>query len=153
SIMITMFPVADETFIDEAVEQEIALLRDAIGAVRNLRAEYNVPPSLPLAVTVIAADEAARASLERNWPLGRGLGKVSSFQLVADGEAPAGSVAAVVGGLQVCLSLAGAIDVQAEAARISKDREKTERERAQIAGRLGNEAFVARAPGPVVEKE
>jgi valyl-tRNA synthetase len=71
SIMITMFPVADEAFIDEAAEREVGLLQRVVGAVRNLRAEYNVPPSAPLPVTVIVPAEEARASLERTWPLAR----------------------------------------------------------------------------------
>jgi valyl-tRNA synthetase len=62
-------------------------------------------------------------------------------------------VVSVVEGVQVCLELKGAIDVSAETARITKDRQKTDKERAQIAGRLANTSFVERAPAAVVEKE
>jgi valyl-tRNA synthetase len=153
SIMITMFPVADQNLIDESVEREMGLLKNVVGAIRNLRAEYNVPPSLPLGVTLLSSSEEARASIERNWPLARSLIRVSTFAITDGAVPPPGTVVSVVEGVQVCLELKGAIDVKAEAARISKDRQKTDKERAQIAGRLGNASFVERAPAAVVAKE
>src|SRR5207237_7458557 len=48
SIMITMYPVADANLVDEGAEREMQLLQDVVVAIRNLRAEYNVPPSKEL---------------------------------------------------------------------------------------------------------
>jgi valyl-tRNA synthetase len=62
-------------------------------------------------------------------------------------------VVSVVGDAQVCVHLAGTIDVQAETARIDKDLAKTEKERAGVNGRLSNPSFVERAPADIVEKE
>jgi valyl-tRNA synthetase len=151
--MITMFPVADETLVDDSAEQEIGLLQRVVGAARNLRAEYNVPPSAPLPVTIIGGGDETRASVERTWPLARTLLKVSAFAQVGSGTPPVGSVVSVVDNMQVCLGLAGAIDVVTERARIEKDLQKTRKEKDGVAGRLGNAAFVDRAPQPVVEKE
>jgi valyl-tRNA synthetase len=78
---------------------------------------------------------------------------VSTFALEAAGAPPAGSVVTLVDGAQVCLGLAGAIDVAAERARIEKDVAKADGERRGVKGRLDNPSFVGRAPGAVVDKE
>jgi valyl-tRNA synthetase len=153
SIMITMYPVADSSLIDEAAERDMALLRDVIVAVRNLRAEYNVPPSRELDVLVQLGDEAGRATLEREAHLARALARVGTLAVTAPGEPPAGSVIAVAGDAQVCVKLAGTIDVPAETARIDKEMKKAEKERAGVNARLGNPSFVERAPSDIVEKE
>ncbi len=61
SIMITMYPVPDPTLIDESAEREMALIQDVTVAVRNLRAEYNVPPSRELEVTIYGGTDGHRA--------------------------------------------------------------------------------------------
>jgi valyl-tRNA synthetase len=156
SIMITMYPVADTRLVDERTEREVELMRDVITAVRNLRAEYNVPPGKLLDVTVLASSE-ARAILSEEAHLVRALGRVGELTLRDSGAAPAGTVSSPIrsamGGLEVCVHLAGTIDVQAERARLDKDVAKTRKEREGVAGRLGNDSFVARAPADVVEKE
>jgi valyl-tRNA synthetase len=153
SIMITMYPVADESLIDADSERRVEALRAVITAVRNLRSEYNVPMSAQIPVTIIAATDAASRPHDADLPLIRALAKVSELSFVADGQPPAGTVSSVVGDMQVCAGLAGQIDVGAEIARIEKDVAKTDKERGGIAGRLANEAFIARAPAEVVEKD
>jgi valyl-tRNA synthetase len=52
----------------------------------------------------------------------------------------------------VALDLSGAIDVEAERKRLAKDLAAAEKEKAQTTAKLGNEAFLAKAPEQVVEK-
>jgi valyl-tRNA synthetase len=149
SIMITMYPVADINLIDEAAEREMQLLQDVVVAIRNLRAEYNVPPSKELEVTVYGNPP---QTLSDHWKLVRSLARVGEFS-VKSGEPDHGELAAVVGDLQVGVRLAGTIDVAAEQARLDKDLTKTNKERQGVQGRLGNPSFVDRAPPDIVEKE
>ncbi|MFI5290522.1 MAG: class I tRNA ligase family protein, partial [Polyangia bacterium] len=153
SIMITMYPVADQRLVDEQAEREMALLRDVVVAVRNLRAEYNVAPSKELEVVVQSASQESRATLEQHSALVRTLARTSTVTVTPPGEPPAGTLVSVVGDAQVCVLLAGTIDVSAERARIDKDVQKTTKERAQVTGRLANASFVERAPADIVEKE
>jgi valyl-tRNA synthetase len=153
SIMITMYPVADTGLVDEAAEREMQLLQEVVVAIRNLRAEYNVPPGRELPATIYGAGEASRAVLEEHWKLVRALARVGELRLGATSEPEKGELAAVVGELQVGVKLAGTIDVAAEDARIAKELAKTEKERAGVQGRLGNASFVERAPADIVEKE
>lgn len=153
SIMITMYPVADASLVDEGAEREMDLIREVVVAVRNLRSEYNVPPGRELDVTVQLASAESKAVLEQHGGLVRTLARVGKLTLTGAGEAPAGTVVSVVGDAQVCVHLQGAIDFDAEMARIDKDLGKTEKERAGVQGRLGNASFVERAPADIVEKE
>jgi valyl-tRNA synthetase len=153
SIMITMYPVADASLVDESAEREMGLIREVVVAVRNLRAEYNVPPSRELDVTVQLASADPKAVLEQHGGLVRTLARIGKLTLTGAGDAPGGTVVSVVGDAQVCVHLAGTIDFDAEMARIDKDLGKTEKERAGVQGRLGNASFVERAPADIVEKE
>jgi valyl-tRNA synthetase len=58
----------------------------------------------------------------------------------------------VTGGITVDLDTRGAIDVAAERARLEKDRVAAEKEATQCRAKLGNEAFVGKAPEAVVLK-
>jgi valyl-tRNA synthetase len=153
SIMITMYPVADQSLVDEAAERQMRILQDVVVAIRNLRAEYNVPPSVRLEVTVQTGSDEVREVLSVEEALVRSLARTGVLTLSSAGDAPAGTVVSVVGDAQVCVHLKGTVDVAAERARIEKDIAKAEKELAGVKGRLGNESFVARAPAEIVEKE
>jgi valyl-tRNA synthetase len=58
----------------------------------------------------------------------------------------------VAGGVNVALDTRGSIDLAAERARLEKDRAAAEKEAAQARAKLGNPAFVDKAPEPVVNK-
>ncbi|HEY2744535.1 MAG TPA: class I tRNA ligase family protein, partial [Polyangia bacterium] len=148
SIMITMYPVADASLLDEAAEAQMKMIQDVIVAVRNLVAEYNVKGKVD--VTLLAG-EAARAMLEGHEPLIIAQAKIGKLTMT-EGAAPTGTVVNVVGEIQVCVQLAGAIDKGAESERIEKERKKLQKEAAGVEGRLSNPSFKDRAPADVVEK-
>ena len=79
------------------------------------------------------------------------LGKISAVNVVP--TLPEGSPAPVqiVGGVKLMLHVE--IDVEAERKRLSKEIEKLTIEIAKCQGKLGNEAFVAKAPQAVVDQE
>jgi valyl-tRNA synthetase len=147
SIMITMYPVADASLIDEAAEAQMKMIQDVIVAVRNIVAEYNVKGRVDVTVQ---ANAAAQALLTGNEPLIVAQAKIGKLEITGEGPPPAGTVINVVGDLQVCVH--GAVDKGAEEQRITKERGKLEKERAGVAGRLANPSFKDRAPPDVVEK-
>ncbi|MCA1663874.1 MAG: class I tRNA ligase family protein, partial [Myxococcales bacterium] len=115
SIMITMYPVADASLVDEAAERQMALIQDVIVAVRNLVSEYNVKGKVDVTVQ---APEAALAMLAGHEPLVIAQGRIGNLTMAPPGHAPSGTVINVVGDVQVCVHLAGAIDKTAEEQRI-----------------------------------
>jgi valyl-tRNA synthetase len=153
SIMITMYPVANAGLVDEEAERRMSLLQNVVVAVRNLRSEYNVAPSVALSVTLQPKSEQSREALVAEQAIVKSMARVGQLELVAmDAPLPAGSVVSVVDDVQVAVRLAGSIDVGAERTRIERDIKKAEKERAGVAARLENPSFKERAPADVVEK-
>jgi valyl-tRNA synthetase len=142
SLVIADWPV-DSGFRDSAAELEIEHLQQVTTEVRRFRADQGlqpgqkVPARLDLSGTSLAAHEAAIRQLLRLQPEGDG------FQATAT---------LPVAGATVALDLSGTIDVEAERKRLTKDRDAAEKEKTQATAKLGNEAFLAKAPDNVVEK-
>jgi valyl-tRNA synthetase len=152
--MVTLYPVADRRYLDDEAEQQMALLMDVVTAVRNLRAEYNVPPGAQVEVVLRSADPGRRALLETHGAMVRELGKAGPLAVEPPSpSAPPMSVAKVLAEVEVLVLLGSVIDVQAERARLQKELGKLEGEIGFVEKKLGNQSFVERAPKDVVEKE
>ncbi|WP_149183110.1 valine--tRNA ligase [Streptomyces sp. TRM49041] len=130
-------------FRDDAAEQEIELVQRVVTEVRRFRSDQGlqpgqkVPARLDLAGTALAPHEPAIRQLLRLQPEGEGFHATASLP---------------VAGATVALDLSGTIDVEAERKRLTKDLSVAEKEKAQAQAKLGNEAFLAKAPDHVVEK-
>lgn len=154
SIMVAGFPVVDESAIDEEAEREMAFLMEAIRAVRNLRAEVDLPPSKRIAVVSVATDEVRRL-IERNAESVKALARVSELSFV-DSIAEADKskyMAAHLPGLDLHVEIAGLVDVEAEIGRIETELQSLEKELAPHVAKLSSEQFTSKAPAPIVEKE
>ncbi|MFJ6440046.1 valine--tRNA ligase [Streptomyces sp. NPDC091649] len=142
SIVIAEWPV-DSGFRDDAAEKEIELVQQVVTEVRRFRNDQGlqpgqkVPAELTLTGTELAPHEAAIRQLLRLQPAGDGFQATASLP---------------VAGATVALDLSGTIDVAAERKRLTKDLEAAQKEKAQATGKLGNEAFLAKAPDNVVDK-
>ncbi|MEW2414914.1 valine--tRNA ligase [Streptomyces sp. NPDC046866] len=142
SIVVAEWP-KDSGFRDEAAEAEIENLQAVVTEVRRFRAEQGlqpgqkVPARLDLSGTPLAAHEAAIRQLLRLQPEGEGFSATATLP---------------VAGATVALDLSGTIDVAAERKRLTKDLGAAEKEKAQAEAKLGNEAFLAKAPDNVVDK-
>jgi valyl-tRNA synthetase len=150
SIMITLYPMCDERFIDPEAERRMGLVVDVSVAVRAIRSEYNVPPKEVVEVLVRAEGE-ARALLEELAPL---VERAARARLVfVDPLPPARQAAkAVIGaGIELLVPLGGLIDVSAEKARLLKEAAKAEREVEGLGKKLANQSFIEKAPAEVVE--
>ncbi|WP_280877592.1 valine--tRNA ligase [Streptomyces pseudovenezuelae] len=142
SVVIADWP-ADSGFRDAAAEAEIESLQQVITEVRRFRSDQGLQPGqkvrarLDLPGTQLAAHEAAIRQLLRLQPEGDGFSATATLP---------------VAGATVALDLSGTIDVAAEGKRLAKDLAAAEKEKAQAEAKLGNEAFLAKAPDNVVEK-
>ncbi|MFE0458186.1 valine--tRNA ligase [Kitasatospora sp. NPDC058965] len=142
SVVVAEWP-KDSGFRDEAAEQEIELVQQVVTEVRRFRSEQGlqpaqkVPARLEFDGTALAPHDAAMRQLLRLQP---------------EGEDFAATASLPVAGVTVSLDLSGTIDVAAERSRLAKDLAAAEKEKAQAEGKLGNEAFLAKAPDNVVDK-
>ncbi|MFD3514561.1 valine--tRNA ligase [Streptomyces sp. NPDC058657] len=142
SLVVADWPT-DAGFRDTAAEQEIELVQQVVTEVRRFRSDQGlqpgqkVPARLDLTGTALAPHEAAIRQLLR-------------LQSAEDGFQATASLP--VAGARVELDLSGTIDVEAERKRLTKDLEAARKEVVQANAKLGNEAFLAKAPDNVVDK-
>jgi valyl-tRNA synthetase len=145
SVVVAAWPTPDASRLDRAAEEEIAALQRVVTEVRRFRADQGLRPGQRVAARLSGLDAAGLAAQE---PLIRSLARLDA---AAEDFAASVSVS-VAGGVTVALDTRGAIDVAAERARLEKDRAAAEKEAAQCRAKLGNEAFLGKAPEPVVAK-
>ncbi|NAW63689.1 valine--tRNA ligase [Photobacterium halotolerans] len=153
TIMTQALPQYDDANFNADALADIEWVKQFITSIRNLRAEYDIAPSKGLDVMLKAADDKEAARLQQNQAVLVALAKLDSLRVLAAGEATPACATALVGKSTLMIPMAGLIDKDAELARLDKEMAKTQGEIKRIAGKLGNEGFVAKAPEAVVAKE
>ncbi|NOJ67946.1 valine--tRNA ligase [Acinetobacter indicus] len=153
TIMLAQYPVADQALVNEQAEADMQWLQGLIGAVRNIRGEMGLGNARLLPVLLQNTTDAEKAQIARIEPLFKALAKVESITFLADAEQPPLSSSSVVGHVSVFVPMKGLIDPKAELGRLQKDLDKVQKQHDQIATKLANEGFVAKAPAAVVEGE
>ena len=153
SIMISPYPVADVSAYDEAAEEALASVREAIRLVRNARAEFRIPPAQPLELLVDAG--AAEPALEAEAPLIRALARVEPLRFLQGREElpSSGAATAVVGGAVMAIPLEGLVDLLAERTRLSGELADAQQSLERLDARLADAQFLEKAPEEVVERE
>ncbi len=155
SIAIAAYPVCQPERIDEGSIAHVAKLKALVDACRNLRGEMSVSPATRLPLFVLTATPEELAFMQGSAPVLQALAKLSELRLFSDEAAWAAAAqaapVAVVGQARICLHME--IDVAAEKLRIAKEIARLEGEVAKAHVKLGNEAFVAKAPPAVITQE
>ncbi len=150
SVSIARYPEAQPSKIDEAAIAHMQRVKGLVDACRTLRGEMNVSPSTRLPLYTVGDTEFMRGVA----PVLQSLAKLSEVKVFDDEAAWAAAAqaapVAVVGEARMCLHME--IDVEAEKARISKEIARLEGELAKANAKLGNEAFVAKAPPAVIDE-
>jgi valyl-tRNA synthetase len=156
SIMKAVFPAdrnqGAEIRIDGDAESEMTLLIELISAIRNIRGEMNISPSLNLATTVQTTDPKIKAAIGRNQDIIINLARLDAFSVTANAERPKSSATAVVGGATIFVPLKGIIDFDKEARRLEKEMHKLAGELATVTKKLANDNFLGKAPEDVVQQ-
>ncbi|MDV3257589.1 MAG: valine--tRNA ligase [Sphingomonas sp.] len=135
---------------DADAAREIGGLVELIDQVRAMRSELNIPWSATLSPHVIGGDQAMMDRLARNEATLARMAKLGAA--ISADTVPAGSAQVVVGGVTLAMPLEGAIDLDAERARLAKAVDAAARERDSLAARLANPAFAERAKPEAVAK-
>jgi len=132
---------------------DFGLIQESVRAIRNLRAEKNVPPGKPLPAILVGGAQTdvlrqqsvTLAALAQLDP--------AALQIVEHlPEKPEGHVALVVGVVEIYLPLAGLVDLGEERARLTKALAEAESQVARLEKLLDSD-FANKAPANVVQKE
>jgi valyl-tRNA synthetase len=159
SIMITLYPVRDVRFHDDASEASMALVQKIIVAVRSIRQERGIPTSTRLRVILAVPDDYKKTILEGYKCIMAEHAKASEVRVRRSGASASGeyvigqTAMAMAGDVEVIVPLEGIVDPAAEKAKLEKTLAKLVKDRDHLAKKLGDANFVNRAPPEVLEKD
>jgi len=150
SIVISDWPKFDPALDFPKEEAAMAKIIAAIRAIRNRRAEMNVPPSKKASLLIVTADSEAFNDAAK--PFFEKLAYSSEVNIAAQGEL-ANAVQIVSEGCTLYIPLSDVVDTEKETARLTKEKERLLGEIDRIERKLSNPGFVAKAPAAVVDGE
>lgn len=146
SIMTAAWPVADEEKIVPAAFEQMAVLQELIGAVRNLRGEMGLAPSVKAPLFVEGGSH-----LEGYLKYLPAMARLSEAKLVAQLPDSEDAPVAVCNGARLMLKVE--IDKAAETARLNKEAEKLQKALDKLNAKLGKPGYTEKAPAHLVEKD
>ena len=151
SIVISDWPKASDSLNFPVEAEQMEMIMDAVKAVRNKRAEMNIPPSKKASM-IIVTDKADVFS--KGTVFFEKLASAASVDVRADKTGvDENSVAVIVDGAQIFMPMGELVDAEKEIARLTEEKKKLIGEIKRVEGKLSNEGFVAKAPAHVVEEE
>jgi valyl-tRNA synthetase len=155
TIVVAPWPRPDDRAIDADAERGFGLVQQLVTAVRQLRAEYGIPPGATVRVRVVPAGAAALYAFDAERGTIERLCKASAvtFEEEESGEREPGGHAVLDDGSTVFVPLGDAIDIERECSRLGGEVGRLEDLLAQLERKLGNTQFVTKAPAHVVENE
>jgi len=154
SIMITLYPIPDPRFVDDASEASMALVQNVITTIRQLRTERKVPTAERSRVILTVSDDYKKTILESYQRLVAEHGRCREVIVRRSGEPPGETtVTGLAGDVEVILFLETKTDTSAERAKLEKDLAKAEKDADFLRKKLADPKFLERAPAAVLEKD
>lgn len=146
SIMLARFPEADGGEIVQTAFEQMTVLQDLIGAVRNLRGEMGIQPNVKAPLFVESADDLADSL--KYLPM---MTRLTEAQQVAALPESEDAPVAVCNGARLMLKVE--IDKAAETARLGKEAEKLQKALDKLNAKLSKPGYTEKAPAHLVEKD
>ena len=126
-------------------------LIEFITKIRSAKNEVGIPPSAKMDL-MAKLDAKWTSDFQQSVQLIQRVGRLSSVEIVEEIPESIPSLQVMSNWGSFALPLEGVIDIGAEKARLNKAIERAQKDAKSIAGRLGNEKFLAKAPPAVVEE-
>ncbi|MDR3553044.1 MAG: valine--tRNA ligase, partial [Clostridia bacterium] len=149
TIMLAAWPEYDKALCFPNEADDMRRIMEAIRAIRNRRAEMNVPPSKK---THIFIETAFAETFAHGSAFFERLAYASAVLTGEHFDVPE-SVQIVTDSARIYIPLGELVDFEKELARLNKERDACERQLEGVQQKLRNEGFLAKAPASVVEAE
>ena len=146
-ILNASYPQYSEKLVFEDDSKKMETVFETIKALRNVRAEFNIPLASKIDIIIDNNEELYSQII----PYLNRLAKVNSTKFEKNTN-HSKSAYCVVDDTKITIPLEDLIDINQEIARQKKKIEKLENELKSISARLNNQKFVSSAPSDVVEK-
>jgi valyl-tRNA synthetase len=149
SIMISDYPIFYNSMYFKREEAEFEKIMTCIKAIRNRRAEMNVPPSKKSHV-YISTECFDTFDLGRKFI--KKLAYASEVHVYDDFETD-DAVSIITSDAKIEIPMADLLDLDAELLRLNKEKQAAVKEFEFINGKLSNENFVNKAPPNIVQEQ
>ena len=154
TIMLSKWPEYQDELNFPTEEAQMEMLMESIRAIRNRRAEMNVPPSKKAQVYVVTENAARQEVFTEGEACFLKLAYASALNVSAEAPADAAKMVSVVtGDVQMYLPMNELVDFEKEKARLNKELKKAQKDLDFINKKLNNPGFLNKAPEQVVEGE
>ncbi|MGC9259683.1 MAG: valine--tRNA ligase [Phycisphaerae bacterium] len=147
-LMLTAFPEGEPRLDYPEAEAKIQTIQQITRAIRDIRNQYNVDLKRILETTIHTGTTDA-AVISGGVDIIESLANAKLVAIGPDAQKPANAATAVVGTMRIFVT--GVIDRDAELARLQKRRQNLDKQIASSNAKLGNSAFINKAPPNVVQ--
>ena len=154
TIMLSKWPEYDEKLNFAAEAEEIETIKNAVKAIRNIRAEMNVPPARKVKMFVVTEGSGVGNSFKAAENYLKSLAGISEIAVQAGTDGiGADAVSIVIPSGMIYLPFAELVDIEKEIERLNAEKEKYAAEIDRAEKKLANEGFVKKAPPKLIEEE
>jgi len=126
---------------------------DLILAIRNIRGEMNIAPSMQIKAIAKVETKEIGEHLEKTSSYVRTLARLGELRIGVAESKPRAAATAVIKGAEVYVPLEGILDLTQERDRLQKEIAKISKDIDVFSRKLSNKDFVDKAPKAVVEKD
>ncbi len=148
-LVVSAWPKSDASSHDAQAEAQIAAVQAVTRAIRDVRNQYAIPPGKTLEVTIKPGGAALQSIIAASRAIIEPLANATLVAVDSAAAKPANAATAVLPEAEVYV--AGVIDKEAEAKKLTKRREELQKFIAGNSAKLANEGFTAKAPAKVVQ--
>ncbi|MEG0371844.1 MAG: valine--tRNA ligase, partial [Clostridium sp.] len=139
------------TFVEDVKAMEYVI--SAIKVLRNVRAEMNVPNSRKATIMIIPSSDEAKSAFTEGIVYFEKLASAAEVVFIKEKDIPSDAVSSIIEGGELFMPLDDLIDKEKEIERLTKEKEKFEKEVDRVNKKLSNQGFVAKAPESVITEE
>ncbi|HEY3413196.1 MAG TPA: valine--tRNA ligase [Armatimonadota bacterium] len=148
-LIVAQYPVAQPSWRNLAAEEEMLAAFGVVEALRSVRAAINIPPGQPITATICPVNGTDAALADAGWLIKH----LARAEVNMASERPAKSWPAHSPAAEIYVPVEGLLDIPVATAKANKDLLAIEKDLQRTQGKLGNQAFVGKAPPEVIEKE
>ena len=151
ALIVAQWPEYTDALKFRSEELQMESVMNAIRAIRNRRADMNVPPSKKAALYILTSKP--DVFTEGEGYMQRLAYADEITMLDAEPENIDGMVCCTTADAKLYIPMGQLVDVAKEVERVQKELEKAQKNLAGLEGKLSNENFISRAPEAVVQAE
>ena len=152
SIMLAPYPQSESALNDKDAELEMELVQQTIDAIRNIRGEMLIPPSLKTHILLKTANVQQIQLLRAHAEYIHALIPIEELTIAENIQPGKHTSTAIVKDIEIYMPLPPEI-ITSEIARLQKELPKLEKDLTAVQNKLSNPQFCDRAPAEVVDKE